>query len=128
VRLLLDTHAFVWWLLDDRRLSSAVRSAIEDADAEVFVSVITGFELATKVRLGKFEAAREIAERYEEMIEVARFSPLPISQRHALVAGRMAGEHRDPFDRILAAQAQVEDLFLATIDPEFRHFASKTIW
>ena len=128
MRLLLDTHAFVWWLLDDRKLSARVRAAIEDADAEVFVSVVTGFELATKVRRGKLDAAREIAERYEETMTASQFVALPVTQRHALAAGRMAGEHRDPFDRLLGSQAHIEGLLLATIDPAFQQFGIKTIW
>lgn len=128
MKLLLDTHALVWWLTDDRKLSTRVRKAIADADCEVYVSAVTAFELATKVRLGKLDAAREIAQRYEEMITASLFVALPVSQRHALAAGRMAGEHRDPFDRLLASQAHIEGLPLATIDPAFKHFGIKTIW
>ena len=128
MKLLLDTHAFVWWLLDDPKLSARVRSVITDADAEVFVSAVTAFELATKVRLGKFDAAREIAQRYEETMTASLFVALPVSQRHALAAGRMAGEHRDPFDRILASQAHIEGLPLATVDPAFRQFGITTMW
>ena len=128
MRLLLDTHAFVWWLLDDPNLSARVRMAIENANAEVLVSAVTAFELATKVRLGKFDAAQEIAHRYEEMMTASLFVALPVSQRHALAAGRMAGEHRDPFDRILASQAHIEGMPLATVDPAFRQFGIETMW
>ena len=103
---LLDTHALLWWLMADPRLSDRAREAIDNPDITRFVSSVTAFEITTKVRIGKLEEAREAADRFEAILVQGAFTKLDLTPDHALLAGRMPGEHRDPFDRLLAAQAK----------------------
>ncbi len=125
--LLLDTHAFVWWAFDDRRLSQAARSAIQN-DARVYVSAVVAWEIAGKVRTGKWPEAEELSRRLFETIAGSEMVPLPVTLEHAHLAGSMPGAHRDPFDRMLAAQAIVEDIPLVTADPAFRIFGVRVVW
>jgi PIN domain nuclease of toxin-antitoxin system len=115
LRLLLDTHVLFWWLLAPDNLSVAARQAVEGAD-EVYVSAATAWEIATKVRLGKWTAASQLIETLPEQLAAERFLPLAITLVHARYAGRMVAEHNDPFDRMIAAQAQLEDLLLVSAD------------
>src|SRR5215472_4793568 len=108
MKMVLDSHAFVWWLTDDARLSRLARRAIENAANEVLVSAIVAWELATKVRLGKWAEASSVTFSFEDVVAREGFSPLSISVTHGRIAGLLPGSHRDPFDRMLAAQAQVE--------------------
>lgn len=128
MRLLLDTHALLWWLLDHAQLSQAARNAIGTESHAVFVSAVSAWELATKHRLGKLGQAGEVVDRYDELIVANRFSHLPIAHLHSLKAGQYAIEHRDPFDRMLAAQSELEGLILVTRDPAFELFGSRTLW
>jgi PIN domain nuclease of toxin-antitoxin system len=127
MRVLLDTQVFFWWETDNRRLSNEAREAIADA-THVFVSAVTAWELATKTRLGKWPEAAELAAEIEGALEAEDFEPLPISIEHARTAGFLATAHRDPFDRMLAAQAQVESLALVTADPIFNQLGIQVIW
>jgi PIN domain nuclease of toxin-antitoxin system len=126
--LLLDTHVLVWWVTDDPRLSSRGRADIEDRDEECIISSVTAFELTTKARLGKLPAAAELADGFESLIEREGFSLLAITVDHGLRAGRLIGVHRDPFDRLLAAQSLIEGLPIITADPAFRAFGVETVW
>ncbi|SDU70491.1 type II toxin-antitoxin system VapC family toxin [Jiangella alkaliphila] len=110
-RLLLDTHVVLWWLMDDAELSDELKETI-DEELEVFVSSATVWELAIKQGLGKLSAQVDLAE------EVLRsdLQQLPITFEHAIDAGRLPLHHRDPFDRMLVAQARVEQLTLVTRD------------
>ena len=128
MRLLLDTHALLWWVLDDAQLSTAARNAIGNESYAVFVSAVSAWELATKHRLGKLGQAGEVVDRYDELVAADGFSHLPITHLHSLKAGQYAIEHRDPFDRMLAAQSELEDLVLVTRDPAFRLLGSRTLW
>ena len=112
MRLLLDTNALLWWIEDDPTLSASVREAIDDRSNEVFVSVASAWEIAIKSSTGKLEAPENLAGQ----IERAGFIQLLVNFEHAELAGRLPMHHRDPFDRMLVAQAQVEDLVLATRD------------
>ena len=125
--ILLDSHAFVWWLLDDKRLSPSAFSAIEQ-DPEVFLSAVTAWEIAGKVRTGKWPEAEILSERFFDTIAQYQLRPLPISLEHAHLAGSLPSIHRDPFDRMLAAQAIVEDMPLVTADPAFRNFEVRVVW
>ncbi len=109
MRLLLDTHALLWWLAGDKHLSPAARRAIGDADNTVLVSAASAWEIATKHRLGKLDASSLVGQ-LGAMLASQRFEALEITIDHAERAGMMPGEHRDPFDRMLAAQAQAEKL------------------
>jgi PIN domain nuclease of toxin-antitoxin system len=128
MRLLLDTHALLWWLDGDERLSMPAREAIADARAIVFVRAASAWEIATKVRIGKLPGAIEVAERFSSILADQSFKPLAIGIDHARRAGLMPGEHRDPFDRMLIAQAQIEALCLVSNEKCFDSFGIKRLW
>ena len=128
MKLLLDTHALLWWWTADRRLSAKAQRAIRDEGNEVFVSAASAWEVAIKQRLGKLEEVPEAAARFAELVRADGFTPLPMQQRHALRAGGYASEHRDPFDRMLAAQAELEALLLVTADPALAAFPGPRYW
>ena len=126
-RVLLDTHALVWWVEGREKLSTTACETIEDADAIVLVSAASAWELAIKTRLGKFKS-RELAEALDEQILEEGFVPLSISIEHALRAGAFDSPHKDPFDRMLVAQAQLEDVSVISKDTAFDSFAVRRIW
>jgi PIN domain nuclease of toxin-antitoxin system len=128
MRLLLDTHALLWWLDGDQHLPQAVQRAIGDTGNEVLVSAASAWEIATKVRIGKLPGAVLVAERFAQILDEQCFLPLPIKVEHARRAGLMPGEHRDPFDRILIAQAQIEGLTLASNETLFDRFGIDRLW
>ena len=111
-RFLLDTHAVLWALAEPAKLSRPARTALEDARNEVFVSVVSGWEIAIKRALGKLEAPDDL----EAAIRMQGFEPLLLTFHHAAQAGGLPPHHRDPFDRMLIAQAQAEGLILVTRD------------
>ena len=128
MRLLLDTHAFLWWLEGNRQLSRKARSAIGDPTAAVFVSAASAWEIATKFRLGKLSGAAAIVNDIAGAVASQAFSPLAITLAHAQRAGLLPGAHRDPFDRMLIAQAQAEDLALITNETVFDGYGIRRIW
>jgi PIN domain nuclease of toxin-antitoxin system len=128
VRILLDSHALFWFIDGDRRLSQSGREAIEAAETVVHVSAITAWEFAYKFRAGKWPAAAALANDLQGIMSEHRFEPLPLSIEHARHAGLMVSTHRDPFDRMLAAQAELEGLALVTADPVFGRFNVRTLW
>jgi PIN domain nuclease of toxin-antitoxin system len=128
VRLLLDTHAFLWWLEGNRRLSQKARQSMEDPETAVFVSAASAWEIATKFRLGKLPGAAAIANDIAAAVASQAFTPLVITLVHAQRAGALRSEHRDPFDRMLIAQAQIEDLFLVTNEKLFDSFDVQRFW
>lgn len=119
MRLLLDTHAWLWWLGDDQRLGRRARQALGNPRSEVYVSAASAWEIAIKVALRKL---RLVKADLEAEIAANGFLELPIRTRHALQAGRLAPVHDDPFDRMLVAQAQAEDLAVVTGDPIFGRY------
>jgi PIN domain nuclease of toxin-antitoxin system len=125
--MILDTHIFLWWLFDDPRLSPHLRESLGDPDRLILVSSATVWEIATKYRLGKLPQAGEVAADVPGWIVKAGFSPLPISPVHAQLAGSWHHVHRDPFDRMLAAQAKLENLPLATNDAVLKSFGIETL-
>ena len=118
MRLLLDTSVLLWWLEDPRQIAEPARAAIEDDTVEVAVSAASAFEICTKVSVGKLVFDGDVLE------EVGRegFVELPVSLRHAVVAGALPLLHRDPFDRLLIGQAQVELMTVATRDATFARY------
>lgn len=128
MRLLLDTHSFLWWAFGDTALSKKARAAIADDDAEIFVSAATAWEITTKYRIGKLPHAEFVAKNVEATIADRQFLPLPISIRHAQTAGALAGTLRDPFDRMLIAQAMIEDLTLVSNETAFDAYAVRRLW
>ena len=128
MRVLLDTHAFLWWLDGDRRLSAVARRLIANNENIVLVSAASAWEIATKVRIGKLSGAAEVAADIGGSILGQRFESLDITVVHAQRAGALPGPHRDPFDRMLAAQAQVESLPIVTNDIVFDGYGINRIW
>jgi PIN domain nuclease of toxin-antitoxin system len=129
VRLLLDTHALLWWFTNDERLSPRARSAIADETNGVFVSAASAWEIATKHRLGKLAEAATAVVRFDELVAADGFEHLPMRHYHALKAGICSVAHPDPFDRMLAAQTVLEGLTLVTRDPVFSDlFRTPTLW
>ena len=112
--LLLDTHALLWWLVDDPKLSVPAREAIADGARNVLVSAASLWEIATKHRLGKLGEADAFLSDPVTMLRAEGFEPLAVTWPHALLAGRLETPHRDPFDRMLAAQAMEDDLVLVS--------------
>jgi len=128
VRVLLDTHALLWWLDGDRRLSQRARRLIGNKETTVLVSAASAWEICTKFRLGKLPGAAAVAVDVQGCLDSQGFGALPITVDHAQRAGSLPGPHRDPFDRVLIAQSQAEDLPLVTLDPVFGLYGTKLIW
>jgi len=122
MNLLLDTHALLWWLFDDARLTESCRAWIANPEHRILVSAASAWEISTKHRLGKLPDIGDVATQLPRYLRAARFTPLPISLEHALRAGALPGPHRDPFDRMIMAQALCEDARVVTIDPVFRDY------
>lgn len=127
-RVLLDTHTLLWALLEPARLSGTALGIIRDPAISVHVSAATAWEIATKHRLGKLSGATAVVAEYATHLRTFRAEELAISSVHALLAGAFPQVHRDPFDRILAAQSTLEALPLLTNDPAFRDFPVSTVW
>jgi PIN domain nuclease of toxin-antitoxin system len=119
VRLLLDTHALLWWLADNRKLGRRAREAIADPRATVWVSAASAWEIAIKVALGRLELPEAPEVCLPREIEQNHFTPLPVTLEHALAVASLPAHHADPFDRLLIAQAQIENLTLVTADEAF---------
>lgn len=128
MKLLLDTHAFVWWLNNSPKLSGVARAAIADPDNDVFVSAACAWELATKVRRGRLPEAERLVADFHDLLDQEEFEPLMVTMRHALLAGGLAGDHNDPFDRMLVAQGIIETMRLVTLDPAIAALGATTIW
>ena len=128
MRVLLDTHAFLWWLDGDPHLAARPRRIIAQANNTILVSAASAWEIATKVRLGKLPGAVEVANDVAGCIARQRFHTLELTVLHAQRAGGLVGPLRDPFDRMLAAQAQIEDLPIVSNDNVFDHYGLARIW
>ena len=128
MRLLLDTHALLWWWTGDSRLSKTAAQVIGDENNEIFVSAASVWEIATKFRNGKLPEAARLMPGIDHHIARSRFSELPVSVAHAEMAGSMASQHRDPFDRMLIAQAKLGAMPLVSADRAFENFAIPIIW
>lgn len=125
--LLLDTHAALWWWRDIPRLGKQARAAVEDGGA-ISVSVVSAFEIGLKWRLGKLTMIDDPAVNYPLLMASNHFVGLAVTATHALRAGLLPGGHRDPFDRLIAAQALEERLTVVTRDPAFAAFGCKVLW
>ncbi|TLD43905.1 MAG: hypothetical protein FAZ92_03839 [Accumulibacter sp.] len=128
MKYLLDTHALLWWWTDDPQLSPLARACIQNEANTVLVSAASAWEIATKHRLGKLSLAGEAVARFNELVELDAFQHLPVTYLHALWAGAQAAEHRDPFDRMLAAQSELEGVPLISCDTAFASFRVQTVW
>ena len=128
VRILLDTPALLWWLFDDPALTATARDAIARPQCQVFVSSASAWEISTKARLGQLPEAGDVPDHLGHYVRRNRFSPLAITLDHALAAGALPGPHRDPFDRMLIAQARIEDLTVITRNPAFARYEVPVCW
>ena len=128
VRVLLDTHAFLWWIADSARLSGAARRMIDDDANSVFVSAASAWEITTKHRIGKLAQAEAVALDVAGSIAGQGFEELAITVDDAARAGRLPGLHRDPFDRVLIAQALVRDLAIVSADKVFDGYGVRRLW
>jgi PIN domain nuclease of toxin-antitoxin system len=127
MRLLLDTHALLWYLLGDRRLSANAEAAISDQSNDVMVSAVSAMEASTKFRIGKLPEAAKIAGRLATIVPLRGFQPLEVTVQHGDVAGGLEIGHRDPFDRLLIAQAQIEQAWLVSNEALFDQFGVRRL-
>jgi len=128
VRLLLDTHALLWWLSDEPALSASARKLIARASNTLLVSAASAWEIATKVRLGKLPDAADLVADFGGYLARERFESLPITVEHALRAGLLPGPHKDPFDRMLIAQAIAENIPILSADVAFDSYKVRRLW
>jgi len=122
-RLLLDTHVLMWWLVDDPRLGPGARELIGDERNETYVSAASGWEISIKRALGKLDAPEDL----DFIMDAEGFAKLPITFFHGERAGSLPALHRDPFDRMLIAQAQAEGLDIVTADERIASYAVRTV-
>jgi PIN domain nuclease of toxin-antitoxin system len=127
VKVLLDTPVLLWWLGGESKLSRRARRAIQNQETTVLVSAASAWEIAIKTKAGKLDAGPLVANFHNELVQEG-FSELPISSDHAIRAGLLEGPHKDPFDRMLAAQAQAENLAVISKDSFFDAFGVRRIW
>jgi PIN domain nuclease of toxin-antitoxin system len=125
VRLLLDTHALLWWLIDDPQLSVAAPSAVGNLENHVFVSPCSGYEIAYRQKLGRLPI---FPESLLDRVRRERIGTLPISLEHAVAAAALPGPHRDPWDRIMMAQALAERCHVVTVDRVFTEYDVPVVW
>jgi len=128
VRLLLDTHALLWWLAGDERLSPVAADAIGDPTNEVLVSAASAWEITTKYRIGKLPTATRLASDFDAVLRSQGFQGLPITIEHAQLGGLLPGPHKDPFDRMLVAQAQIDHLVLISNEEVFDLYGIVRLW
>ena len=128
MRLLLDTHTLIWWLTEDLSLPASARRLIASRNSEVLVSAVSAWEIATKVRLGRLEAAADLARDLGGYLARERFESLSISTEHGIRAGSLPGAHKDPFDRMLLAQAQIESLLIVSNDSLLDGYGVSRTW
>lgn len=128
MKALLDTHTLLWWLDGDLRLSNAAHTWIAEPQHGIFVSAASAWEISTKVRIGKLPGAVEVAAHFHDCLRKQGFTPLEITTDHALRAGSLPGLHRDPFDRMLIAQAQALNVPLISNENLFDQYGIRRIW
>lgn len=128
-RVLLDTHALLWTLLEPDRIPSKTLDLIRDVGTDLIVSPATAWEIGTKFRLGKLDEAQAVVHGYPDHLARLGADELPITSHHALMAGTLTWDHRDPFDRMIAAQCMVESIPLVTADRALTAFPGlRTVW
>lgn len=128
MKALLDTHTFLWWNLDDPQLSNTARAFIGDGRNQIFLSAASAWEIAIKYGKGRLELPEPPDQYVANRLNQHRFSALPIQLSHALQVYGLPDIHRDPFDRLLVIQSQLEELPLLTADPEIASYDVKVIW
>lgn len=128
ITVLLDTHVFLWAVLEPQKLSGCSRELLEDPDNSLLVSVVSAWEISIKFRLGRLNGAKSIIRHYSHALSGLGATSLPITDAHALRAGSWAMDHKDPFDRMLAAQAHLESVPIVSADVILEEFGSTRIW
>ena len=128
MHLLLDTHALIWWMTNSPYLPDTVRRLMLDKRNTIVVSAASAWEMATKVRLGRLPAASHITRNFQEYLSQSGFESLPVSAEHGIRAGLLPGPQRDPFDRMLIAQAQAENLTLVSNELAFDNYGIRRAW
>lgn len=128
MQVLIDTHILIWWWAEDPLLPTALRDLMADSATNVYVSAVSALELGIKVRLGRLAAMERRIHEFHEGVVSDGFHHLTIHHEHARRAGLLPGEHRDPFDRVLAAQSLYEQMPIITADPQIAGFGCKVIW
>ena len=127
MRLLLDSHVFLWWLQDSRRLSREARRVIESPTSDVMVSAASVWEIAIKVAIGKLKWSDAPGLDIDTSIVACGFTELPVTARHAAAVRRLPAHHGDPFDRLLVSQALADDLRIVTADQVFGRYGVPTV-
>lgn len=128
IQFLLDTHVLLWWLIKSRNISASIADALGHGANRVFVSPVSAIEVAIKHRLGKLPLGDVLVPRFRPIVEERGFATLTITVEDMLRAGSYPAVHRDPFDRLLAAQAELNGLTLITRDREFAQFPCRILW
>ena len=128
MNLLLDTHAFLWWIAGDPVLSRPARTAIADDSNTVFVSAASAWEITTKFRIGKLPGVAVVADDLAAVLDTQGFVPLPISFAHGQTVGALLGPLKDPFDRMLIAQAMLDRMVLVTNEHGFAAYGVRLLW
>jgi PIN domain nuclease of toxin-antitoxin system len=128
MKALLDTHAFIWWDSDPAKLSPQARAACEDRTNVVLFSVVSAWEIQIKLHLGKLDLRLPLAQVITNQQQTNDLQILPIDLQHVLALQDLPKHHKDPFDRLLIAQANVEEAVLISHDPVFSHYPVKVLW
>ena len=129
MKLLVDTHVLVWMLAEPDRIPRNTFALLSERSNEFCVSAVSAFELATKHRIGKFPEAERLLLAYPDYLRDLGAIEVPVTSHHGILAGQLAWEHRDPFDRLIAAQALAESMVLVTADPVFAQVGGvRTVW
>lgn len=128
MNLLLDTHAAIWWWTEPHRIGARSRPLLEKRSSLVYFSAASAYELAQKQRWRGASLPSSLLQNLATHLNAEGWTPLPVSLDHATRAGLHVSDHRDPFDRLLAAQAEIESLTLVTCDPAFASFGTRTLW
>lgn len=128
MKALLDTHTFLWWIADDPQLSPRARQIMEDASTEPFLSAVSGWEMAIKAQLGKLKLPADLQGFVAEQLRINAIQVLPIEMAHAVHVFTLPDHPRDPFDRMLVAQSQLENLPILSGDPQIAQYGVTVIW
>ncbi len=128
MKLLLDTHAMIWWIGQRGKVSETIRVLIHASSTEVYVSAASAWELAIKAQARRIRVSHKLLDNFGDEIETLGWSSLPILAHHGIAAARLAGPHRDPFDRMLVAQAMIEQMSIASVDPELTRLGATVVW
>ncbi len=128
MKALLDTHAFLWWNMDDAQLSARAKEIIRDGHNEIYFSAASSWEIAIKTAKGRLTLPEQPGAYISKRLKLHHFHPLPIQISHTVQVFELPRHHEDPFDRLLIAQAQLENLPILTLDPEIKKYQVETIW